>query len=277
MSPRPTAGAGSDSGSDGGPGASFARVLRDLEHIRDTCRGAQHRNGYFAAMYGRVTAGMAARAAAGRFDDAARMEDFVARFARRYTDAYWARSAGHPTTRSWALAFDTAQTADPLVVQHLLLGMNAHINLDLGIVVAELAEDWSLPLDEVKDDFDEVNDVLAELVDRCQAAVVEHSPLLAAADAVLGAHDEAATRFSLRVARAGAWDFAHSWTDAPAASRPELVAHRDASVADVGRRLLTRAGPVHTAQRLARLLETSAVPDVIDQLAAVDVSEHSRG
>jgi hypothetical protein len=252
-------------------------VLRDLDHIRDTCRGARHRNGYFAAMYGRVTAGMAERAAAGRFDDDARMEDFVARFARRYTDAYWARAAAQPTTRSWALAFDTAETTHPLVVQHLLLGMNAHINLDLGIVVAELAQDRSLPLDAVKGDFDEVNDVLAELVDRCQAAVVEGSPLLAAADTVLGDHDEAATRFSLRVARAGAWDFARSWNQTPAASRRELVVRRDASVAEVGRRLLTRDGVVHTAQRLVRLLETSSVPDVIDRLSAVDVSDTSEG
>ncbi len=205
------------------------------------------------------------------------MEDFVARFARRYTDAYWARAAGQPTSQSWALAFDTAETSQPLVVQHLLLGMNAHINLDLGIVVAELAQEWSLPLDDVKSDFDEVNDVLAELVDRCQAAVVTGSPLLAAADTVLGNHDEAATRFSLRVARAGAWDFARSWTAAPESSRPQLVVARDASVAEVGRRLLTRAGAVHTAQQLARLLETSPVPDVIDRLSAVDVSEPGGG
>ena len=260
-----------------GVGASFTRVLRDLEHIRDTCRLSEDRNGYFAAMYGRVTAGMAQRASAGRFADAERMEEFVARFAHRYTDAFWARAAGQPTTSAWALAFDTARTQQPLVLQHLLLGMNAHINLDLGIVVAELAEHRSLPLDDVKGDFDAVNDVLSELVDRCQAAVVAGSPALAAADVLLGEHDEAATRFSLRVARAGAWEFAESWTRTPSSDRPALVTARDESVADVGRRLLTSGGAVHTAQRLVRLLENTPVADVIDRLAVVDVGEPGPG
>jgi hypothetical protein len=267
MSPRPRPGGTSTSGS-----GSFDTVLGDLRDIRDTARASDDRNGYFAALYAQVTAAVEQRCGAGRFDDAARMEELVDRFARRYTEAYWAHAQGKPTTQAWALAFATARSSEPLVVQHLLLGINAHINLDLGIVVADMAHARSVPLDALSGDFDAINDVLAELTDRCQAAVVAGSPLLAAVDVLFGEHDEALTQFSLRVARDGAWKFATQLAQAPAGGRDELIEKRDASVADVGRRLLTRAGPVHTTQRLARRLEWSSVAEVIDRLAKVDVS-----
>ena len=267
MSPRQTTGGALPDGS-----ASFDAVLRDLHHIRDTARQSNDRNGYFAALYAQVTAAVALRCADGRFDDVAGMEELVDRFARRYTDAYRANAASMPVTKAWALAFETAGSSEPLVVQHLLLGINAHINLDLGIVVADMARARGVPMDALAPDFDAINDVLAELTDRCQAAVVAGSPLLAAADLLLGDHDEALTRFSLRVARDGAWTFAARLSQASAAGLGDLVAQRDASVADVGRRLITRAGPLHTSQRVARALEWSSVGQVIDRLAAVDVS-----
>ena len=253
-------------------GSTFEVTLRELVHIRDSCREAEDRNGYFPALYAQVTAAVAERSARGDFDDAHRMEELVARFARRYTQAYWAHASQRPTTRSWSLAFETADSNDPLVLQHLLLGINAHINLDLGIVVAELAAARSAPLATVRADFDAINDVLAALVDRCQAAVVAGSPVLAAADVLLGDRDEVATQFSLRAARLGAWEFADRLAAVPSREWSDLIDGRDDGVAGVGLRLLTRAGPVDLAQRVARRLEWSSVPEVIDRLAAVDTS-----
>ena len=48
----------------------------------------------------------------------------------------------------------------PIILQHLLLGMNAHINLDLGVCASELAEPGAI--DAIRVDFDAVNDVLAD-------------------------------------------------------------------------------------------------------------------
>lgn len=250
--------------------ASFERARRDLDHIRDVCRAERHRNGFFAAMYGRVTAAVEARARAGRFTDPDGMEAFVGRFAARYVEAFWARAAGQPTTASWRVAFDAAETDAPLVVQHLALGMNAHINLDLGIVTAEAA-DANGTVEHLRRDFLAINDVLAELVDRCQAAVVASSPVLAVVDDLLDSHDESATRFSLRLARSGAWDFAERLAGSPASERASLIERRDQAVASVGRRLLTRAGPIDTVQRLVRAGEWRSVESVIDTLTSVDV------
>lgn len=251
-------------------------MRRDLDHIRETCRTEGSRNGYFAAMYSSVTAAVQRRAESGRFDDAARMQAFVAAFARRYTEAFWARAAGHPTTRSWALAFDTAESSAPLVVQHLVLGMNAHINLDLGIVAAEVAvaetggQAPTAPSDSLRDDFMAINDVLSELVEACQAAVVAASPLLGVADTLLATADEDLTSFSLRIARAGAWRFACDLAGSEQGDWPTVIDRRDRDVADLGRRLLTRGGPVDDVRRLVRLGEWRGVDVVIDLLASID-------
>ena len=45
-------------------------------------------------------------------------------------------------------------------MQHLLLGVNAHVNHDLPQVVVELA-DAGASLDELRPDFDAINDLLA--------------------------------------------------------------------------------------------------------------------
>lgn len=249
---------------------SFARVQRDLDHIRDVCRDEGNRCGYFAAMYSRVTQAVQVRAEAGLFGDSTRMEVFVARFAHRYTEAFWSRASGRPTTQSWAIAFDAAEQSGPLVLQHLALGMNAHINLDLGIVAVEVAPSAS-SLQSLSSDFAAINTVLADLVDRCQAAVVATSPVLGVFDKMFATHDESAARFSLQVARAGAWRFAQSLALADPMQRPAVIEARDAAVAAVGRRLLTRAGPADVAQRVMRLSEWQPVETVIDVLSAVDV------
>ena len=47
-------------------------------------------------------------------------------------------------------------------MQHLLMGMNAHINLDLGIAASEVAGGNSIH--DLKSDFMKVNDILAGLL-----------------------------------------------------------------------------------------------------------------
>ena len=111
------------------------------------------------------------------------------------------------------MAFDATTARRPVILQHLLLGMNAHINLDLGVCASELADPGMI--DAIRADFDAVNDVLAELVDGCQNALGEVSPWLGLVDRIGGSGDEAVIRFSL--------------DDGPSAGvegcRPAVVAH----------------------------------------------------
>ena len=118
------------------------------------------------------------------------------------------------------MAFEAAGRWRPIVLQHLLLGMNAHINLDLGVTASELADGGSI--DAVRADFDAVNDVLGELVDGCQGALGQVSPWLGLADRVGGSGDETLIRFSLVAARRQAWSVAErlARSTVPTASGP---------------------------------------------------------
>ena len=136
------------------------------------------------------------RAAAGAFEDAERMEHFVAAFAGRYLrslEAWAARRHRRSDRGGWRSR--PPRRWRPVILQHLLLGMNAHINLDLGVTAAEHAVDGAL--DAVRADFDAVNDVLAALVDECQGALGDVSPWLGLADRIGGGGDETMIRFSL--------------------------------------------------------------------------------
>ncbi len=93
-------------------------------------------SGYFPAMYARITDQIQTAAVDGRFEDPTRMEDFARAFAQWYVRA---RTGQTVVPGSWRAAFDVAGEGDLMIVQHLLLGINAHVNHDLPQVVVELA------------------------------------------------------------------------------------------------------------------------------------------
>src|SRR5215207_8262817 len=111
-------------------------VIERLGAIIKDCIARKDRLGYFAALYNRVTIAVKEGIAKGKFDDGARMERLDVLFANRYIAAYEAYRAGELPSTAWFKAFNAAQGPGPIVLQHLVAGMNAHINLDLGIAAA---------------------------------------------------------------------------------------------------------------------------------------------
>jgi hypothetical protein len=129
-----------------------------IERLRASALAADDAGGFFAAMYARVTDRVRAAIADGRFGDGERM----ATFARAFADWYLGpRDGTRPRPACWAAADAVAGDRRLLIVQHLLLGINAHVNHDLPQVVVELADDGT-SLDALRPDFDAINDLLAE-------------------------------------------------------------------------------------------------------------------
>src|ERR1700754_569855 len=88
------------------------------------------RLGYFAALYKRVTIAVRKALRDGVFEDGPRLERLDVGFANRYFAAI--NGLFHPTsfskpTHAWQVTFDTADEARPIIVQHMLAGVNAHI------------------------------------------------------------------------------------------------------------------------------------------------------
>ncbi len=105
----------------------------------------------------------------------------------------------------------------PMVLQHLLLGMNAHINLDLGIAAAEVAPGAALA--GLEADFGRINAILAARVDGVEEALARIWPLLRWLDVGAGGADEAVVNFSIRRAREFAWKVARRLAALDAAAR----------------------------------------------------------
>jgi len=218
---------------------SIDQVIERLDEITDSAIREGSRLGYFAALYNRVTRAIREGIRMGAFDDNPRMERLDVVFANRYIEAYDCLRRGVAPSASWQIAFDAATQPDLSVLRHLLLGMNAHINLDLGIACAATA-----PVDRIdglRADFNRINDVLASLLPTVQAQLGEISPSLGAFSDI--AHsidrlDERLGNFSMERARDGAWRFGRRLAFLRSLVAQELaITARDAAVAAVGRGL----------------------------------------
>jgi hypothetical protein len=84
-----------------------------------------------------------------------------------------------------------------------LLGINAHINLDLGIAAAQTSPGTRLA--GLRRDFDSINDILYAMLDDVQDRLTLVSPLTPLLDSVGGRTDEAILNFSIKRAREAAW------------------------------------------------------------------------
>lgn len=248
-------------------GPSLEGVLSALDDEIDAARRQASPDGYFPCLYRRVTEKVAEGIAEDFFDDAGRMARLDRVFAERYLDARRALRAGRPPTRSWHAAFSAAQQWRPAIVQHLLLGINAHINLDLGIATAATA-----PPDELSSmrrDFDRINEILHAIVAEVMRDIGGVSPWIGLLDAVGGRTDDEVVRFSITVARTQAWRFATELAPLPADQRAAPIRAKDARVAALARRVLAPGPLIGAALLIVRLRETKDVRRVIDVLRAV--------
>ncbi|MBV6442566.1 MAG: hypothetical protein EPGJADBJ_04284 [Saprospiraceae bacterium] len=182
---------------------SISEVITRLEQIVEWAKEQQSPLGYFAAVYLKMTLAVRDGIEKGLFENGSRMEQLDVRFAGRYFEAFDAWQAGQPCTQSWKTAFEAAKQGNLTVLQHILLGINAHINLDLGIAAAQTRSgDAILGL---RRDFDRINDIIAALTDRVQERLADIWLPFGLFDYLLRTEDEGWVHFSIRVARGAAW------------------------------------------------------------------------
>lgn len=115
------------------PRRQLETTLIDLDAIIDQTRLDSSEVGIFLSMYRSVTAEIRDAVRSGFFDDGAAMEHLAVTFADRYLDAYrrWCRA--EMIRDSWRVAFEAATDGRRrMVVQHLLAGINVHINRHRG-------------------------------------------------------------------------------------------------------------------------------------------------
>jgi hypothetical protein len=182
-------------------------VIERLEAIIQDSIARQDRLGYFAALYNRVTIAVRDGIKAGQFQDGPRMEKLDVIFANRYLAAYDAYRSGELPSVSWFKAFNAGLNPNYIVLQHLLAGMNAHINLDLGVAAARVAGPGGA-INGLQGDFNKINDVLAKLTPVVEQQLDDCSPVFKELSGLAPKLELKMVGFSMEKARATAWAFA---------------------------------------------------------------------
>ena len=219
-----------------------------IEELRTVALDADDASGYFPAMYARVTDRIRTEVSTDRFAN----PDAMATFARAFAAWYLRPRAGlAPVPRCWSSAQDVAGDGRLLIVQHLLLGINAHVNHDLPRVVVELAEDRD-DLHGLRPDFDAINDVLADMLPEVLRDLGRVSRWVNLAAARGG---DRVFNFSLEVGRAQAWRSAERLNRLDPASRATDVAELDRMVSVLAYLITKPVKPFSWLVPLARRLE----------------------
>jgi hypothetical protein len=246
--------------------STIDEVLGRLDAIIVHAQQERSRAGYFPALYRNVTQRGQEGIAKGSFQDGHRMERLVVVFASRYLDAFDGFRAGQTASRCWMLSFQAASTWPPLILQHLFLALNAHINLDLGIAAAEVAPGRRLAA--LEHDFNVINDILASMVAQVRSDIEEVSPWIKLIDRFSDPPEGLFINFALDKARASAWSVATRLAPVTPDRRTTEIDVLDSWVTILGNLVLHPSGFLLNAGiKVVRARESSNVRRVLTVLS----------
>lgn len=209
-------------------------------------QAGQDRRAIFLHCYALMTQNMLQAVAEGRFQNGTWVLTLLHRFADYYFVGLETYEQNDPTTPAvWQAAHEAARRPQPRPLQHLFLGVNAHINYDLVLTVEELLGPvWpTLTLTQQQQyhqDFDQVNVIIKETVDQVQDEVLErHDRLMAWVDVLAGPLDEWLTGWLISGWRHEVWNEAISMIACPdAAAREQCRLELENKTLSRGRQIL---------------------------------------
>ncbi|MGB7340786.1 MAG: DUF5995 family protein [Phototrophicaceae bacterium] len=242
-------------------------VVTIMDDILHTSMADESRLGYFAALYRTVTIVVRDECNLGLFEDNERMRRLDTIFANRYFAAYdsYHKQIGMPSD-AWNASFEVCQDNKLLILQHLLLGMHAHIALDLGIATAEIADgDLS---ESLQRDFYRLNHILTTLIDVVQKEIAEASPFIRYLDKWAWRADETFVSYSIDIARDDALNFAQQLIQLPRSQWEGAIRTRDNAVANISRQIICYTGfPFNIAIWLINLRENKNPRSVTEMMS----------
>lgn len=196
-------------------GASYATITEQMEALIGHWEEADDRRCIFLDCYCTMTGNMLKDLEESRFHDREWVRELLHRFADYYFEALVAyEQSTAPTPAVWQLTHDVARQEEISVLQHLLLGVNAHINYDLALALRDLlSAEWEQLSPEATqrryEDHLLVNQIIAETIDTVQDEVVErYVPSMDLVDKLLGRMDEWMIAYVIREWRDDVWQSA---------------------------------------------------------------------
>ena len=205
-------------------------VVDRMQECIDRWDRAGDPRGVFLSCYALMTRNMFDALDAGEFADGAWVSHLLHHFAGYYFDALDAYEAGEEGAPAvWRRAHDAAQRSTTPAISLLLLGVNAHINYDLVLAVADLLEfEWPSLSDEERharyEDFCRVNDTIGQTIDSVQDTVLEkREPFMALVDTLFGPIDEWLVSRGITEWREEVWGHAVRRVETPGDAQREVL------------------------------------------------------
>lgn len=224
------------------PYATVDEVVLSFLTLEDLFRLRLDQRAVFVTAYLHITQDIQGKLRQGGFfHDDAWLTRYLLAFANRYRAALSQYEQGNSSLvpKSWRLSFEASSQGRALVIQDLLLGINAHINHDLSLSLVEAGIEEPLRAARLAD-HNRVNEVIRQITGDIQLRIAnQYSAALGALDRLFGGLDEGFTNFSFEKARAHSWEMAVSVCDAQGEEARSLARRKiDEQAGFIGRLML---------------------------------------
>jgi len=243
---------------------SLIEVITHLDAILALSKKHQSRIGYFAALYRRMTIAVQIGISENAFSDGKRMEHLDVMFANRYLQAWEAYTNKQQCTNAWCASFDACKNNDLVVLQHLLIGINTHINLDLGIAAADACPGEKIY--DLQTDFEKINNVITSIMQAVQDDLSEIWFPLKTLTRLTNNRHEAVLNFSINNARKASWANAIALAAVQGEARKNYINMIDNTVVKLTQRIMNPGFAANFMLKPVLLMEDKNVGKNIDFL-----------
>ena len=232
-------------------------VLLELDKIIAQCERDGSRQAYFAVLYRQMTEAVRKGISDNIFEDGCSMEKLDVTFSKRFIGAWLCYRNASRCSLSWQAAFDACKKNDLTVVQHLVLGINTHINLDLSIAAAETAPGQDIF--KMQADYDRINDIIATAANNLQIRLEKIWWPMKLLTRISNNRQKAVINFSILKARQTAWASAAAMAMTEGPAEKNYVAGLDNTVTAIANRIIN---PGIWAASLLKIVRWSEERDV---------------
>lgn len=249
---------------------TIEEVLKKLDEIILWSKENKSTIGYFACTYRIMTAQVLKGIQQKKFEDNQRMTQLDIAFASRYLDAWENYSKGKKCTNAWFLAFEATKNKDLLILQHIFLGMNAHINLDLGISAASIMP--YRKINPLKTDFERINSVIASINQNVQDSLNKICYPVNLIDKLSNGKDNTVLDFAISKARDTSWATAVIASNTPNFLKENVIGIVDYAAAKVASQILH---PKLLSSALAKELKKCESSDVVKNIEILEKTKNT--
>lgn len=187
-------------------------IVEKMQALVDYWEQGFDRRSIFLNCYMMMTRNMLLAVDNGEFADGVWVSALLHRFAEYYFQALEAFDRQPDIApKVWQVTFQSSRQPETHVIQHLILGVNAHICHDLVFALADLLRDeWATLTPEQREmryrDHCHVNQIIGQTLDTVQDQVVErYSRMMKIVDDLFISADERVTNYFIRSWREEVW------------------------------------------------------------------------